>query len=513
VEDRCYISAPTGRLAIYAKHQNKQTYVITYDTKYLHKDHLGSVDVVTNDTGAVLERDSFDAWGFRRTTDWQSQRPIGSTSIVSRGFTDHEELDSFGLVNMNGRVYDPGIGRFLSADPFVQAPMMTQNFNRYSYVVNNPLSFTDPSGFNIFGDFFNWMNQHLGTTGTQIVVAVVGIVAGIVTAGIATGAAATLFGTVAIFTETGALTLTGSIVAGAGFGFGSAFTSSIFCGSSLGSAFQAGLIGGAIGAVSGAAAFELGGIPGAGDLFSSGHFVQSVGHAVIGGAASEVQGGNWQEGALAAGLSCAFAPAINSIGGGAKGEHFEYEAARVAASAAIGGTAAELGGGKFANGAVTAAFMRLYNEENHLHGQNNESPLARKVEAAMDQWAPWAKEHNAEVAGTINKNGDVLVGPESGRHLLSSDPGPITSDTVAIWHLHLLAPGSDPYVFSSKLLGVPGSVAKDNWYLTAYPNIGHYVGVLNAPPGQFTIFAQTPEMRYFHYVFPWPLPHPQPPPR
>ena len=68
------------------------------------------------------------------------------------GFTDHEQLDAVGLIHMNGRVYDPELGRFLSADPFVQAPLSSQSYNRYSYVFNNPLSFTDPSGFIGTGD-------------------------------------------------------------------------------------------------------------------------------------------------------------------------------------------------------------------------------------------------------------------------------------------------------------------------------------------------------------------------
>ena len=48
---------------------------------------------------------------------------------------------------MGGREYDPKLGRMLSADPFVPDPTATQSFNRYSYVRNNPLSFTDPTGF------------------------------------------------------------------------------------------------------------------------------------------------------------------------------------------------------------------------------------------------------------------------------------------------------------------------------------------------------------------------------
>jgi RHS repeat-associated protein len=67
--------------------------------------------------------------------------------FFTRGFTGHEHLDMFGLINMNGRMYDPVIARFLSPDPFVQAPTFTQSFNRYSYVRNNPLSYIDPTGY------------------------------------------------------------------------------------------------------------------------------------------------------------------------------------------------------------------------------------------------------------------------------------------------------------------------------------------------------------------------------
>jgi len=74
------------------------------------------------------------------------QRNPGSL-ITVKGFTDHEHMDSVGLIHMNGRVYDPELGRFMSADPFVQAPYNSQSYNRYSYVFNNPLSFTDPSGY------------------------------------------------------------------------------------------------------------------------------------------------------------------------------------------------------------------------------------------------------------------------------------------------------------------------------------------------------------------------------
>ena len=105
---------------------------------YLHKDHLGSIETVTTPVLSGQENLGYDAWGNRR----------GAPSVnTTRGFTGHEQLDSVGLVHMDGRVYDPVLGRFLSPDPTVQAPTNSQSYNRYTYVFNNPLSFTDPTGY------------------------------------------------------------------------------------------------------------------------------------------------------------------------------------------------------------------------------------------------------------------------------------------------------------------------------------------------------------------------------
>ena len=125
------------------------------DTRYLHKDHLGSVDVITNESGTVVQRLSYDAFGKRRDAAVWAGAPNSTAwtniaSITHRAFTFHEQLDNVDLVHMNGRVYDPDIGRFISADPFIQAPLMSQSLNRYSYVINNPLSLIDPSGY-LFG--------------------------------------------------------------------------------------------------------------------------------------------------------------------------------------------------------------------------------------------------------------------------------------------------------------------------------------------------------------------------
>ena len=66
--------------------------------------------------------------------------------FLARGYTGHEHLTVFGLINMNARLYDPALGRFLSPDPYVQSPDNSQNYNRYSYCLNNPLRYSDPSG-------------------------------------------------------------------------------------------------------------------------------------------------------------------------------------------------------------------------------------------------------------------------------------------------------------------------------------------------------------------------------
>jgi RHS repeat-associated protein len=105
-------------------------------THYLHRDHLGSVDTITDAAGAIVQRMSFDAWGKRREIAWTAMTDgaiaLYNTSLTTRGFTGHEMIDPVGLVHMNGRVYDPEIGRFLSADPHVQEATNFQNWNRYA---------------------------------------------------------------------------------------------------------------------------------------------------------------------------------------------------------------------------------------------------------------------------------------------------------------------------------------------------------------------------------------------
>lgn len=118
--------------------------------EYLHTDNLGSIDVVTNHAGEVVSTSFFDPFGTRRSEDWGSGSSSPSIDFhhqhTSRGFTGHEQLDDTGFIHMGGRVYDPLLGRFISPDPWIQDSTNSQNFNRYSYVWNNPVQYTDPSG-------------------------------------------------------------------------------------------------------------------------------------------------------------------------------------------------------------------------------------------------------------------------------------------------------------------------------------------------------------------------------
>jgi len=137
-----YINGGDGLAAIFRMNNGVGSWY------FVHKDHLGSFDKITDVAGNVLDSYSFDAWGNRVGNYWNS--PDGTTHLFDRGFTGHEHLDQFGLINMNGRLYDPKIARFLSPDPYIQNPDNTQNYNRYSYCLNNPLIYTDPSGEFIF---------------------------------------------------------------------------------------------------------------------------------------------------------------------------------------------------------------------------------------------------------------------------------------------------------------------------------------------------------------------------
>ncbi|MBR2195529.1 MAG: VCBS repeat-containing protein [Salinivirgaceae bacterium] len=130
-----YVASPDGLAAVYVKSGSTAT------AYYIETDHLGSIIRAYDYVGNTKFSAAYDAWG---------NQTISTNAIgLTRGYCGHEHWNQFGLIDMNGRFYDPLIGRFLSPDPYVQAPDNPQNFNRYSYCLNNPLKYVDPTGYSI----------------------------------------------------------------------------------------------------------------------------------------------------------------------------------------------------------------------------------------------------------------------------------------------------------------------------------------------------------------------------
>jgi RHS repeat-associated protein len=214
--------------------------------------------------GTVVERYAYDPWGKRRNpSDW-TQDDTRTNWIVDRGYTMHEHLDQFGIINMNGRVYDPLTAMFFSPDPFVQAPGNWLNYNRYAYCYGNPFRYTDPSGEFIFtalipglgifidaalwgaviggagytaniafsdGDFKNWNWKDFGKS------VGIGAISGVVTAGIGQ-----MFGAV------GSMGIGGEIARAYTHGFANGIISQF-----TGGDFLTGFVSGGLGSLAGSA--------------------------------------------------------------------------------------------------------------------------------------------------------------------------------------------------------------------------------------------------------------------
>jgi RHS repeat-associated protein len=317
-----------------------QTASETLSTRYFHTDHLGSISVITDENGLVVERLSYDAWGKRRNPNGTDDTTGSITSQSTRGFTGEEQLSVAGLVHLNGRVYDPILARMTSADPTVSDPMNPQGWNRYSYVGNDPLAFTDPNGFSWFSSFFHSVANFL--THNPIVRAIVQIVATVILT--------------AVLGPGGALASLGLSAAGVGVAAaaGGAAIATGLSGGNLGQVLRASVIAGA----TAFAFFEVGSLtPGAASPMSNpvAYAENVAGHALVGCGASVASGGSCGSGALSGAVSAAAGPLISGHG----------YVASVVEHAVLGGVASVAGGGKFANGAITGAFGYMFNDAMH----------------------------------------------------------------------------------------------------------------------------------------------------
>ncbi len=270
----------------------------------------------------VQSYQSFDPFGLRRNgSNWKdlltSQLNNFDRSVTTRGYTGHEQLDEVGLIHMNGRVYDPKLGRFIQADTFIQFADNTQSYNRYSYVLNNPLRYTDPSG--------------------HFIPMVVGFIAAVAEWGAiktAFAMAAASFAQTIIYGGSVNDALKNGLIAGvSAFAFNS-------IGEHFGKLAEANVLGDP-------GVYEFGGIALTGRQIAA----QISLHAITGGVVAELQGGKFAHGFISAGFTKG---ALGRVGG-----NF---GTRLVAHAVVGGTVSKLTGGKFANGARTGAFQFLFNE-------------------------------------------------------------------------------------------------------------------------------------------------------
>jgi len=327
------------------------TELIKVTDSFIHQDNLGNIIAISDKDGKIIQRRSYTPFGEIRNLLYKEAVEKGNNlstiealkyNITNRSFTGHESIeDSNNLIHMNGWVYDSSIGRFLSADPFIQAPYDTQSYNRYSYVKNNPLNYTDPSGY--FWGIGSWVKKNWKT----VVAIAVAVVITVATGGGAAPAWASFFGgTFGGVVATGALAgaASGAIMTGTLRGtLEGAFWGGVAAGTAFGVAEITSSVMGISPADAHSATFYKAGMKGASAF-------KAVAHGLSRAAIAKVRYGTGKGAFLSGFVSSGF-----SVGG-------KQGAVGAFKMAIVGGTASVIGGGKFANGAMGSAFQYLFND-------------------------------------------------------------------------------------------------------------------------------------------------------
>ena len=254
---------------------------------------------------------------------------INHQLLIDRGYTSHEHFSEVGIIHMNGRLYDPLLRRFLNADENIQDPHNTQNYNKYGYVMNNPLMYNDPSGeFFFFGVLAAWLGSKL--LAATIIGAVIGLASYTVGVLVSTGSLQS-------WNIGGALKATffGAVGGAVTFGIGSIFQTSQGAFTALGSVLD-----------------KAGVLP----------LVQAGAHGISQGVLSLMQGGDFLSGAAAGFLGSLGASGFGIIAG----EAANSAVGTIAFGALSGGIGAELTGGNFWQGAITGGIVAGLNHAMHM---------------------------------------------------------------------------------------------------------------------------------------------------
>lgn len=357
ITHRHYFSAMGQAVAVLTTTQSGTNAQANPRWSYWHRDHLGSVAAVTDVNGAVQERYAYDPFGKRRFTDGRldangtlvADHPDGAELAAGtklhdtdRSFTGHEHLDDVGIVNMNGRIYDPLLARFMQPDPKLKELYNLQNFNRYSYVLNNPLRYTDPTGEIIVPQLVFMLamsytaSQMISNPNLRVVVAI---------------AASVMLGPGGNYAILQGTEIVGN-AAIAGFSSGM-----IASGGDPMAAVK--------GAATGAMFAQIGAWGKAGEW---GSHTQVAAHAAAGCVSSVAQGGKCGHGAVSQAISKAFTV-------GTRGMEMNRIEGTIA-NALVGGVSSKVVGGDFGRAAITAAFGYLFNELTAAQRLMNERIMA-----------------------------------------------------------------------------------------------------------------------------------------
>ncbi|CAI4032688.1 hypothetical protein DNFV4_03118 [Nitrospira tepida] len=243
---------------------------------YWHQDHLGSSSVITDNTGALVQRLAYYPYGATRT----NQSSANPTVDVPYKYTGKELDSTTGLYYYEARYYDPTLGRFISADTIVPNPRDPQDLNRYTYAGNNPFKYTDPTGHFKLKKFLNKTLGDKGITALGLAIQIFGgpVFSAILpsTCGMLNSCGFVVGGAVLTQSRSGRYVLAGEIVAGS-------IIASIQCGgcgAGLGMALGSTLGGG----FGGYSATKRGGDLSSGILFGAG----------VGAITGAIQGMAWE---------------------------------------------------------------------------------------------------------------------------------------------------------------------------------------------------------------------------
>lgn len=345
VQHKYTLSVGGATVGIYTRVQATSNTPSSNYTRYFHKDALGSITAITDQQGKVIDRYRYRPFGEQIALGGDHQPPEAALGIAltNRGYTGHEHLRGLNLIHMNGRVYDPTLGRFMSADPYVQFANHTQGYNRYAYVQNNPLKYTDPSGYFLkklikilsHTSIFGYLNRKMlerSKTYRLLYQAAVGVVS------VMTGQV--WLNAVAAAQVAAAQGADDMQIFAAGF---TAYVSAVAT-AGIGAQYNNLALG-----ASGLALLKV-------------EIGRAVTHGLMQGLMAKVQGGSFKDGFIGGAVG-SIAGHIAPMPDFLKGAGFTKRFMRAVYAGAISGSVSKAGGGSFANGAISGAFVQMFNAD------------------------------------------------------------------------------------------------------------------------------------------------------